>query len=266
MAAIASGLNYSTLNLEGVNLALCTTVNTSVNPEYPALPFAFGTLTLGLDGSEWIYAKPAAPYAVGTVGVFDTSWNFTNITVANALTTSGQKVGVMSQVASITTPTTTNYDGVWVQVSGLCPAINVAASASANAQLYPYAVDSARTITAMTGPTAVGAAGNAYVITATSAPSYPIGTIITIGSATPSTLNTTYVVSSPATAAGSYNATSTTATGTWVSGGTATGTIAGTLNSSGTTAINGIIITTAASTIAGPQPGVLNNPEVLLTT
>lgn len=266
MAAIASGLNFSTLSEEGIALNIVNTFNTA-NPEYPALPFAFGMMTLGLDGSEWVYVKPQGLYALGTVVVLDTSWNATPITVANALTTSGQKVAVLSQVPSFTAvPTTSVYDGMWVQTSGLCPAITVAASTSANAQLYPLAVDSARTITAMTGPVAAGSAGNAYVITATSAPAYPVGTLITIASATPSTLNTTYVVSSPATAAGSFNATSTTATGTWASGGTETATIAGTLASSGTTAINGIIITTASTTLAGPQPGILNNPEVLLTT
>lgn len=266
MTAIASGLNFNTLSEEGIALNIVNTFN-STQPEYPALPFAFGSRTLGLDGSTWIYCKPQGLYQIGTVVYLDTSWNATAITVANALTTYGQPVGVISQVATVTaTPTANLYDGVWVQISGLCPAISVAASTSANAQLYPLAVDSARTITAMTGPTAVGTAGNAYVITATSAPSYPVGTTITVASATPSTLNTTYIVVSPATAAGSYNVTSTTATGTWVSGGTATGTIQGVLSSSGTTPINGIVITTANSTIAINEPGYLNFPEVNLTT
>ena len=242
-------------------------MDTQLNPEYPALPFAFGTSTLGLDGSKWIYAKPQGLYPIGTVGYLDTSWNFYAITVANALTTYGQPVGVLSQVATVTaTPTSTNYDGVWVQVAGLCPAITVAASASANAQLYPLAVDSARTITAFTGPTAVGSAGNQYVITATSSPSYPVGTTITVASATPTTLNTTYIVTVSAAGGSAYTVTSTTATGTWSSGGTATGTIQGVLNSSGTTPINGIVITTANSTVAANQPGYLNFPEVDLTT
>jgi len=267
MAAITAGLNFSTLSEEGINLAICTTVNTTSNPEYPAQPFAYGSMTIGLDGSKFVFAKPQGLYAIGTVGYFDVSWNFYAITVANALTTYGQKIGVMSQCASVTAvPTSTLYDGVWVQIDGLCPGITVAASTSANAQLYPMAVDSGRTITAMTAPVAAGTAGNAFTITATSAPSYPVGTTITIAGATPTTLNTTYIVVSPATVAGSYNVTSTTATGTWASGGTATGTIQGALASSGTTAINGIILTTANSTIAGNFAGLLNNPEVYLTT
>jgi hypothetical protein len=136
MAAIASGLNFSTLSESGIALDLCYTINTTTNPEYPALPFALGTRTIGLDGSTWIFAKPAANYAIGVVGYFDTSWNFTALTTANA-TLTGNFVGVMSQVASTTsTVTSTNYDGVWVQTSGLCPAISGYTSTSANAQLY----------------------------------------------------------------------------------------------------------------------------------
>lgn len=267
MAAIASGLNFSTLSEEGIALNICNTVNTQVNPEYPALPFAFGQRTLGLDGSTWNYCKPSGLYAVGTVGYMDTSWNFTAITVANALTTFGQPVGVLSQVGSATaTPTSTLYDGIWVQTSGLCPAITVAASTTANAQLYPLAVDSARTITAMTGPTAVGSAGNQYVITATSAPSYPVGTTVTVAGTTPSTLAGVYIVTATAAGAAAFTATSTTATGTWASGGTVTGTIQGVLSSSGTTPINGIVITTANSTVAINETGYLNFPEVDLTT
>jgi hypothetical protein len=140
MAAIASGLNFSTLSAEGFALNICTTINTTQNPEYPATPVAFGTPTLGMDGSKWVYAKPAANYAVGTVGYLDTSWNFTAITTTNAASISGESVAVLSQVASVTaSPTTTNYDGVWVQTGGLCPAIQVAASTTANAQLYTSA-------------------------------------------------------------------------------------------------------------------------------
>lgn len=184
MAAIASGLNFSTLSLEGFALNLCTTINTTANPEYPATPVAFGTSTLGMDGSHWVYAKPAANYAIGTVGYFDTSWNFTALTTSNASGISGEKVGVMSQVASVTTsPTSTNYDGVWVQTAGLCPAILVAASTTANAQLYT--------------------------------------------SSTAGQLTST---------------------------------------SSGNVAINGVVNTTVGGASAGNEPGVLNFPEVALTT
>ena len=139
MAAIASGLNFSTLSETGIALDLCNTINTTVNPEYPALPFALGTETIGLDGSHWIYASPAGAYAIGTVGYFNTAWTFTAITTTLASGISGVTMGVMSQVASVTaSPTSTNYDGVWVQVSGLCPAILGAASTSAYAQLYTY--------------------------------------------------------------------------------------------------------------------------------
>lgn len=140
MAFLPSGQNFTTSSKEGVNLAICTTIDTVNKIDVPALPFVLGDFVLGLDGSEWIYAQPASNYAIGTVGYFDTSWKFTALTSTNAASVSGQKVGVMSQVASVTaSPTTSNYDGVWVQVSGGCPAIQGAASTSANAQLYTSA-------------------------------------------------------------------------------------------------------------------------------
>lgn len=182
MAAIASGLNFSTLPLDGIALNICNTYS-SLAPEYPQLPFVLGTVTLGEDGSKWVYAKPAGIYAIGTVGYFDTSWNFTAITTTNAAGISGQKIGVMSQVANVTTPTSLTYDGVWVQTDGLCPAIQVAATTTANAQLYT--------------------------------------------SATAGQLTST---------------------------------------SSSNVALNGIINTTVGGSGAGTQPGVLNSPEVLLTT
>lgn len=135
MAYAAAGLAYSTLAKEGAALAICTTIDTSLNPEYPALPFALGERTLGTDGSAWVYVKPAAAYAIGTVGYINTSWTFTALTTSNA-TLSGLSVGVMSQVASATTATATNFDGLWVQVAGGCPGLLVKASSAANVQLY----------------------------------------------------------------------------------------------------------------------------------
>ena len=186
MAAIASGLNFSTLNQEGISLSTCLTLNTVTNPEYPALPFAFGAQTIGLDGSEWIYVKPAGAYAVGTVGYMDTSWNFTALPVGSLAAFNGLRVAVLSQCASVTaTPTATVYDGVWVQISGLCPAIQVAATTTANSQLYNMA----------------------------------------------------------ATTVGQLTSTN-----------------------SGNSAINGIINTTVGGASAGTVPGVLNYPEIILTT
>lgn len=140
MAYLPSGLAFSTLSKEGANLAICTTLNTVQNPEYPALPFVLGERTVGTDGSEWIYVEPAGAYAVGTVGYIDANWEFHAITTTNATANEGMMVGVFSQVASVTaSPTATNYDGVWAQVAGGCAAIQVSASAAANVQLYASA-------------------------------------------------------------------------------------------------------------------------------
>lgn len=140
MAYLPSGLAFSTLSKEGANLALCTTINTVQNPEYPALPFVLGERTIGTDGSEWIYVEPAANYAVGVVGYIDANWVFHALTSTNAAANPGMMIGVFSQVASITaSPTATNYDGVWAQIAGGCAAISVTASAAANVQLYSTA-------------------------------------------------------------------------------------------------------------------------------
>jgi len=80
-------------------------------------------------------------------------------------------------------------------------------------QVAPAALsDSAHSITAFSGTT------SPYTITATGAPAYPVGTIVTVASATPSSLNGSYTVTSSS--AGQFTAT-TTQTGTWSSGGTA---------------------------------------------
>lgn len=137
MAAITSGFNYSTLSESGYALNICTTTNTIVDPEYPLPPFPFGTKTIGLDNSEWVYVKPSSNYAIGTVGYIDSSWNFTALTTANSVNVVGQEVAVLSQIASVTAnPTQYLYDAVWVQTSGLCPAVSVVANTSANALLY----------------------------------------------------------------------------------------------------------------------------------
>jgi hypothetical protein len=72
--------------------------------------------------------------------------------------------------------------------------------------------DSAHTITAFTG------SASPYTVTATGAPAYPVGTQITIASATPSSLNGQYTVTSSS--SGQFTAT-TSQTGSWSSGGTA---------------------------------------------
>ena len=137
MALIAAGLDFSTLGMEGVNLAVCTTVNTLVNPEYPAAPLQLGTKTLATDNSGYILCQTAGAYVIGSVGFIsnDGTWTFTALTTSNA-TPSGDAVGVMSQCASVTaTPSTTLYDCVWVQVSGAVAGIRLAGTTAINVVL-----------------------------------------------------------------------------------------------------------------------------------
>ncbi len=168
MALIAAGLDFSTLNTEGINLAVCSTVNTLVNPEYPALPFQLGTRVNGTEDSEYIYCTTAGAYAIGSAGYIsnDGAWTFTALTTTNA-TLSGSMVGVLSQCASVTaTPTTTLYDGVWVQISGACAGVKCAASTTANTLMYSTAT--AGVLGSSSGSSAVAITG--IVVTTATTP------------------------------------------------------------------------------------------------
>lgn len=165
MAATASGLAFSTIGVEGVNLAQ-TQSPSSTTPEYPGPSFSLGQKVIAVDGSEYIFALAPSTVTLGQVGYLDTSWNFTPLTSTNAAGVSGQLVAVASQVGI----PATNYG--WVQTKGLCPAILGAASTGANAQLYTSATAGQITTTsggnvALNGiilTTAVGGGGAATAV------------------------------------------------------------------------------------------------------
>lgn len=169
MTSIPSGFNYSTKNATGIAFDICWTVDTTVEPEYPLPPFLLGTRCEGLDNSTWVFAKPAAPYSIGTVGYFDKSWNFIAVTTTNAANMQGRDVGVLSQISSVTTPTPTNYDAVWVQTKGITPALNVAASTVSFSTLYPSSIPGQLTSTF----TGLAIINMVTVTTASSAGNYP---------------------------------------------------------------------------------------------
>ena len=173
MALIAAGLAFSTLSEEGFNLAICNTINTTANPEYPLQPVQLGTRTMATDASEYIYCQTAANYVIGTVGAIsnDGLWKFTALTTANA-TASGDMIGVMSQVAStVTSPTTTNYDCLWVQVAGGCAGMTVASGTAINSLLYSTTAAGVLNSTSASG--AVLITGVVTTTTATSASAQP---------------------------------------------------------------------------------------------
>lgn len=173
MALIAAGNAFSTLSTEGFSLAICNTINTSANPEYPLQPVQLGTRTMGTDGSEYIYVTTAANYAIGTVGYMtnDGKWTFTALTTANA-TASGDMIGVMSQVAStVSSPTTTNYDCLWVQIAGGCAGMSVASGTAINSLLY--STTSAGVLNSTSASGAVLITGVVTTTTATSASNQP---------------------------------------------------------------------------------------------
>ena len=173
MALIKAGLDFSTLAMDGANLALCTTVDTTNHPEYPLQPIQLGTRTLATDAGEYVYCQTAGLYAIGTVGILsnDGTWTFTAMTTSSA-TVSGNMVGVMSQVASVTTtPTTSLYDCLWVQIGGAVPGVLVASGTSINSLLY--STTSAGTLNSTSASGAVLITGIVTTTTATSASAQP---------------------------------------------------------------------------------------------
>ena len=145
MAAVAAGLAYSTVGLEGVNLTVTQTsipdnnatlssLSQTAGFEYPGPSFSLGQVARGVDNSEYVFVKAAAATAIGLVCYLDTSWNATLITTANAAAISGALIATASQVAFA------SGDYGWMQTKGLNPGINVATSTTANAQLYTSTV------------------------------------------------------------------------------------------------------------------------------
>lgn len=93
---------------------------------YP--PFKLGQVSLGSDGTQWVFVK------FGTGGLTDTGYvctfdeDFLAVMMSNSVGGLGDKIGIGQGVALVD-----NYG--WLQVYGVADAIRVSASAAANVAL-----------------------------------------------------------------------------------------------------------------------------------
>lgn len=153
---------YNTSTMEGVDIN-AVHVQSPGTPEYPAPPFAPGSLAWGTDGSEWVYCTSSITITNGSVVVVSAvpgSWSVALVggaTVAAAAAPVGQLVGVVGGgtgsvvVGAPVAPATGSY--FWVQRAGNCPNVRTAASTTKNAQLF-----SSATVGGQLSSTAGGAA------------------------------------------------------------------------------------------------------------
>lgn len=118
---------YSTAQQLGVNLQQTYTPDTDLYPYASSPGIAAGELTEGTDGSVYVYVLASGAIALGDVVTITNAYVASGITTTNAAL--GNRVGVASQVAIPDTA----YG--WVQLTGKCEGLNVAASCLPNVQL-----------------------------------------------------------------------------------------------------------------------------------
>jgi hypothetical protein len=90
--------------------------------------FGLGDIAWGSDGSAWVFCQANGAITADYVVVIDEDWQADMIDTTNSATSFGQLVGVCAAAAA-------DNEYVWVQVFGVCDAIQVAASAAANVAL-----------------------------------------------------------------------------------------------------------------------------------
>lgn len=158
---------YNTSAQEGVDINTVYTQSPGT-PEYPAPPFAPGTLAWGTDGSEWVYCSTSVTIAAGSVVVVSPvpgSWSVALVggaTIAAVNAPVGQLIGVTGGgtgsvvVGAPVAPQTGSY--FWVQRAGNAPNVKCLAATTKNAQLFSSATTGG-TLTS-TG----GGAGTTYQI------------------------------------------------------------------------------------------------------
>jgi hypothetical protein len=126
------------------------------SPEYPAPPFAPGTLGRGTDGTDWTYCNASIAISAGGVVLVSTGFSTANgiqattemsvaliggATVANAPV--GQLVGVIGGTTgsvSVTAPSGTQTGAYfWIQRAGNCPNVGMTGTGTTLTQLHSSA-------------------------------------------------------------------------------------------------------------------------------
>jgi hypothetical protein len=112
-------MSYNTDGLLGVNFT-----RADADPA-----FTLGQLVRGSDGTEWAYVQADGAIAsAGQVVLLDEGWQAALASTTNTATGFGQRCGVAAGALA-------DNEYGWVQVGGVCDAIQVAASCAANVAL-----------------------------------------------------------------------------------------------------------------------------------
>jgi len=124
---------YATSGALGVNLAEIWSVDSGTYSDGDQPPLPVGTRVTATDGSVWVNVT------VGVGGVTETGYavvfdeTFSAVMLTTSVDAYGDQVGIPACGVAVAT------DVIWVQIAGVCPAIMVSASASANAALFATA-------------------------------------------------------------------------------------------------------------------------------
>lgn len=90
--------------------------------------FTVGERAKGKDGSEFVYVQANGAISANDVVIIDEDWQADQIDTTNSAGALGDKVGVARAAFA-------DNEYGWVQVHGVCDAINVGTSAAANTKL-----------------------------------------------------------------------------------------------------------------------------------
>lgn len=121
---------YANSGALGVALGAIWSVDSGVYSTGDQPPLPVGTRVTATDGSVWVNVT------LGTGGVTETGYavvfdeNFDAVMLTTSVDSYGDQVGIPACGAAVAT------DVIWVQIAGVCAAIQVTASASANAALF----------------------------------------------------------------------------------------------------------------------------------
>jgi hypothetical protein len=103
---------FATTPLEGIDFAAVYTGSVSLTPEYPAPPFALGTIAEGSDGTIFMYVKAFATINQFDFVTIDHSYNAYQIAQGTPTGDGFANIVGCAQVAAVAT------NGLWVAIKG----------------------------------------------------------------------------------------------------------------------------------------------------
>ena len=101
-------------------------IGANANLTHTEAQFSVGDRATGKDGSIWQYVQANGAIAAGDVVLLDEDWQADQLDLTNSASAFGQSVGVAAAAFA-------DNEYGWVQVFGVCDAINCGSSCAANA-------------------------------------------------------------------------------------------------------------------------------------